>query len=84
MLRVIGLSNNQVRFLFIAECSFIGLLGGFLGTGIASAVSLSLFKASTLTYQPFAVSLLVSLITGTIFSYTAIRDATVTESMRNP
>lgn len=84
LLRVIGLSNNEVRLLFLAECCLIGLLGGVLGVAIASGVSLLLFKACILTHEPFAVSFLVSLVTGAVFSCTAIRDVTVTESMRNP
>lgn len=83
LLRIVGFSQLQIQAMFIVECIIIALIGSFLGTAIAAAVSLQLAKGITISWVPFFISIGATTVVSTITTI-MLTKGRLANTLRNP
>jgi len=83
LLRTIGFSLSQIQVMFVTECFFSALIGGLLGTGIASALALAIAQHALVSFSPFIVTVFTTTVVSSVATI-VLTKGSLSQILRNP
>ena len=83
LLRIVGFSLTQIQAMFIVECIIIAIIGGLIGTSIATMFSLGFAKNLSVSWLPFFISVGATVIVSTVTTI-LLTKGKLANTLRNP
>lgn len=83
LLRILGFSIYEIQVMFVLECFITSLIGGFIGTFIAIVMALGYTSSISVSWYPFAITMVTTTVIGGISSL-VLSKGNLASTLRNP